>query len=59
MVKYILLINVKMPTVVTVVGILILISRINTTSDSFKVGTILILYNFTFYVQFEFHAQLS
>ena len=34
--KSILLINVKMPTIVSIVGILTFISRTNTTSESFK-----------------------
>ena len=51
--KIILLINVKMPTIV---GILTFISRINTTSVSFKISKPLF---FTFYKQLKFHAQLS
>ena len=51
--KFILLINVKMPTIV---GILTFMSRINTTSERLKsrIG----LY-FSFYEQLKFHAQLS
>ena len=53
--KFILLINVKMPTIV---GILTFISRINTTSESFKARKIFISHHFTFYEQLKFHAQL-
>ena len=53
--KFILLINVKMPTIV---GILTFISRINI-SDSLKARNILILQNFNFYEHFKFYDQLS
>ena len=49
-IKFILLINVKMPTIV---GIFTCISRINITSKIF------IFHHFTFYEQLKFHAQLS
>ena len=52
----ILLINVKMPTSV---GILSFISRLNTTSSSFKARKFLIFQYFSFYEQVKFHAQLS
>ena len=51
--KNILLINVKMPTIV---GILTFISRINTTSESFKTRNVFILQHFSFYEQLKFHA---
>ena len=51
-----MLINVKMPTIV---GILTSISRINTTSESFRAREILIFHHFRFYEQLKFHAQLS
>ena len=54
--KSILLINVKMSTNV---GILTVISRINTASESFKARTIFIYHHFTFYEQLKFHAQFS
>ena len=54
--KFILLINVKMPTIV---GILTVISRINTTSESFKARKIIIFHHFTSYEQLKFHAQFS
>ena len=55
--KFILLINVKMPTVV---GILTFISRINTTSESFKQDKICILQYFTFYkVKFSCSGQIK
>ena len=54
--KFILLINVKMPTIV---GILTFISMINTTSERFKAWNFFICRYFTFYEQLKFHAQLS
>ena len=53
--KFILLINVKMPTVV---GILTFISMINT-SERFKANNFIICQYFSFYEQLKFHAQLS
>ena len=53
--KFIMLINVKMPTIV---GILIFISRINTTSESLKARKVLYFHNFRFYEHLDFHAQL-
>ena len=46
--KFILLINVKMATIV---GILTFISWINTTSESLKARKISVFYHFSFYVQ--------
>ena len=54
--KFILLINVKMPTIV---GILTFIIRINTISEGYKARKIVIFRHFTFYEHLEFHAQLS
>ena len=54
--KFILLINVKMPTIV---GILTFKSMINTTSESFRARKILIFHQFRFYELLKFHAQLS
>ena len=54
--KFILLINVKMPIIV---GILTLISRINTASEIFKARKIYILQYFSFYEQSKVHGQLS
>ena len=54
--KFIMLINVKMPIIV---GILTFISMINTTSESFKARTIFSFQHFSFYEQLKFHAQLS
>ena len=48
-----LLMNVRMPTIV---GILTFISRINTTSESFRARENLIFHHFIFYV---LYAQLS
>ena len=48
-IKFILLINVKMPTIV---GISIFITRINITSKKK-------FHHITFYAQLKFHAQLS
>ena len=54
--KFILLINVKMPTVV---GILTFISMINTPSDRHKTRNFFICRYFSFYEQLKFRAQLS
>ena len=55
--KFILLINVKMPTVV---GILTFISMINTSYKSFKARLNTYLFQrFSFYEQLKFYAQLS
>ena len=54
--KFILLINVKMPTIV---GILTFISMINTTSERLKARNFFICQYFSFYEQLKFHAQLS
>ena len=51
--KFILLINVKMPTVV---GILTFICRINTISEGFKARKIVIFHHFTFYEHLKFHS---
>ena len=53
--KFILIINVKMPTIV---GILTFISRINTASESLKARKN-IYHHFTIYEQSNFRAQLS
>ena len=54
--KFILLINVEMPTIV---GILTFISRINTTSERLNARNIFICLSFSFYEQLKFCAQLS
>ena len=54
--KLIMLINAKMPIVV---GILIFIGMINTTSDCLKARKVFIFQYFSFYEQLKFHAQLS
>ena len=54
--KFILLINVKMPTIV---GILTFISMINTTCERLKTNNFSICRYFTFYEQLKFCAQLS
>ena len=54
--KFILLINVKMPTIV---GILTFISMINTTFERLKVRNFFICQYFSFYEQLKFRAQLS
>ena len=53
--KFIMLINVKIPTII---GILTFIGMINTTSESLKAITVLIFQYFSFYEQLKFHAQL-
>ena len=54
--KFILLINVKMPTIV---GILTFMSRINTTSERLNAINFFICRYFSFYEQLKFRAQLS
>ena len=54
--KFILLINVKMPTIV---GILTFISRINATSERLKARKVFVSRYISFYEQLKFHAQLS
>ena len=54
--KFIMLINVKMSTIV---GILTFISMINTVSESFKARKGFNFHHFTFYEPLKFHAQLS
>ena len=54
--KFIMLINVKMPTIG---GILTFISIINATSESLKARKVLIFQHFSFYGKLKFHAQLS
>ena len=54
--KFILLINVKMPTIV---GILTFIGMINTTSERHKARNFVIFQYFSFYEQLKFRAQLS
>ena len=51
--KFILLINVKMPTIV---GILTFISMINTTYESLKARTICILPHFSLYEQLKYRV---
>ena len=53
---FIILINVKMPTIV---GILTFISMINTTFESLKASKVFIFQHLSFYEQLQFHAQLS
>ena len=54
--KFILLINVKMPTTV---GILTFIRMINTTSERLETRNFFLCLYFSFYEQLTFHAQLS
>ena len=54
--KFILLINVKMPTIV---GILTFISTINTTSERLKARHIFICWYFSFHEQLKIDAQLT
>ena len=54
--KFILLINVKMPTIV---GILTFMSMISTTSERLKARNFFIYCYFSFYEQLKFSAQLS
>ena len=54
--EFILLINVKMPTIV---GIVAFICMINTTSERLKARNFFICLYFSVYEQLKFHAQLS
>ena len=54
--KFIMLINVKMPTIVV---ILTFISMLNTTSERLKAIDFFICRYFSFYEQLKFHTQLS
>ena len=54
--KFILLINVKMPTII---GILTFISMINATFERHKARNFFICRYFSFYEQLKFRAQLS
>ena len=54
--KFIMLINIKMPTTV---GILTFISMKNTTSESFRVRKVFIFQHFCFYKQMKSHAPFS
>ena len=54
--KFILLINVKMPTIV---GILTFISMIKTTFERFNARSFFICRNFSFYEQLKLRAHLS
>ena len=54
--KFILLINVKMPTIV---GILTFISMINTTSERLKARSFFIFQHISFYEKLKFCAELS
>ena len=51
--KFIMLINVQMPTIV---GILIFMSTINTTAEHLKAIKVFCFKHFRFYEHFEFHA---
>ena len=53
--KFTMLINVKMPTIV---GILTFVSMINATYESLKARKVLIFQHFSFYEKLKFHAQL-
>ena len=54
--KFILLINVKMPTII---GILTFISLINTTPERLKARNFFICWYFSFYQHLKIHDQLS
>ena len=55
-IKFIMLINVKMPSIV---GISTIISMINITSESLKAIKVCIFQHFRFHEQLKFHARLS
>ena len=54
--KFILLINVKMPTIV---GILTFIGRINASYERLKAWNTYLAQCFSFYEQFQFYVQLT
>ena len=54
--KFIMLINVKMPTIVS---ILTLISMVATIPENFKSRKVFISWHFSFHEQLKFHAQLQ
>ena len=54
--KFIMFINVKMPTIF---GILIFMSMVNTTSEHLKASERFIFKHYRFYEHLKFHAQLS
>ena len=54
--EFIMLINVKMPTIDV---ILTFISMINAKSERLKARNFFILWHYSFYEQLKFHAQLS
>ena len=54
--KFIMLINVKMPTIV---GILTFISMINTLYEKLKARNFFTCWYFSFYEQLKLHVQLS
>ena len=54
--NFIMIINVKMPTIV---GISTIISMINTASVSSKARKFFIFQHFSFYEQLKFHTQVS
>ena len=67
-IKFIMLINVKMPTIfgistftsmINIFGILTFISIINTTSNGVKARKVFVFQHFSFYEQLKFHAILS
>ena len=55
-IKFIMLKNVKMPTIV---GILTYIGMINTTYESLKTRIVFIFKHFNFYEPLKFYAQLN
>ena len=64
--KFIMLINVKMSTIVgiltfisKIVGILTFMSMINSISESLNARKVFIIHHFSFYEQLEFHALFS
>ena len=56
--KFIMVINIKMPTII-IVGILTFISMITATSERLKARNVFIVQHCSFYEQLKFHAQLS
>ena len=56
LIKCFMLIDIKMPTIV---GILTIISMVNTTSESLKASIVFIFPHNSYYKQLKFHIQMS
>ena len=57
--QFIMHINVEMPTIVPIVGILIFMSMLNTTSEHLKARNVFIFKHFRFYEPFEIPCSVE